>query len=96
MAPLQEGAITSEDVAGTAVLFCKLDDIVYAYNSHCPHCRRPLAGGGLSARGLCCAGCGHSFDVRRAGRDLDQPGLHLEPYPLLYERGDLKVALHAA
>lgn len=92
---LGEGTVTTEDVAGTAVLFCKLDDTVYAYGNHCPHCRQLLKPGPLTANGLACAGCGHNFDVRRAGRDLDEPELHLEPYPLLHEPGGIKVALHA-
>jgi hypothetical protein len=33
------------------------------------------------------------FDVIRAGRGLDKPDLHLEPYPLLVEDGRTKIAL---
>ncbi len=46
---------------------------------------------------LRCAGCGTAFDVRRAGRALDAPGLHLEPVPLLVDHdGAFKVAVGTA
>ena len=43
-----------------------------------------------------CARCGNTYDVRRAGRCLDAPRLHLEPVPLLEgAAGDVRVALGA-
>jgi hypothetical protein len=42
---------------------------------------------------LVCSTCGQRYDVIRAGRGLDQPDLHLEPFPLLVEQGKTRVAL---
>jgi hypothetical protein len=41
-----------------------------------------------------CPECGRSFDVRRAGRCLEEPQLSLEPVPLLTDdAGIAKVAV---
>jgi Fe-S cluster biogenesis protein NfuA len=42
-----------------------------------------LLRGSLKEAELTCSGCGHRYDVRRAGRCLDHSQLHLEPIPLL-------------
>ena len=45
---------------------------------------------------LACAACGHAYDVRHAGRCMDDDGLHLEPVPLLVGGdGMVRVALGA-
>jgi hypothetical protein len=45
---------------------------------------------------LACPGCGQRFDVRHAGRGLDDEVLHLEPVPLLVEGEVVRVAVAAA
>ena len=49
--------------------------------------------GALDGAELTCPGCENRYDVRRAGRGLDTPELHLEPVPLLVgeEEGTVKV-----
>src|SRR4028118_336267 len=47
-------------------------------------------GGSLGSAGLGWAGCGRRYDVRLAGRCLDDPGLHLEPIPLLADAVDVQ------
>jgi nitrite reductase/ring-hydroxylating ferredoxin subunit len=42
---------------------------------------------------LTCHTCGARFDVRRAGSDLQEPGRHLEPVPLLERDGVVEVAV---
>jgi hypothetical protein len=50
----------------------------------------------LNGPRLACPGCGLRYDVRHAGRCLDDAELHLEPVPLLAEAsGAIKVALGA-
>jgi len=45
---------------------------------------------------LTCPACDHRYDVRRAGRRLDEPELFLEPLPLLQDdAGIVKVARRA-
>jgi hypothetical protein len=47
----------------------------------------------LEANSIVCSACGQRYDCVGAGRGLDQPGLQLEPFPLLMEQGRAKVAL---
>jgi Fe-S cluster biogenesis protein NfuA/nitrite reductase/ring-hydroxylating ferredoxin subunit len=85
-----------KEVAGTTVLFAGLGENLYAYRPSCPGCQASLAGAELRAAELACAECGHRYDVRRAGRCLDEPQLTLEPFPLLTDdSGIVKVALPA-
>lgn len=88
---------------GADVLLCRLQSGVYAYRDACSGCgasfehavlqRSPaLPGSGV----LTCRGCGAHFDVRRAGSDLDVPGRHLEPVPLLERDGVVELALRTA
>lgn len=82
-----------KEVGGRSVLFCRLGESLYAYDDNCPGCAQPLQGAHLEMTNLVCPTCGRRYDVIRAGRGLDQPDLHLEPFPLLVEQGRTKVAL---
>ncbi|HEV2771471.1 MAG TPA: NifU family protein [Thermoleophilaceae bacterium] len=84
-------------VAGEDVLFLKLDATPYAYRPECPGCRESLADAALEGEELVCSECGNRYDVRRAGRCLDQPELYIEPVPLLAtDSGLVKVAVGSA
>ena len=97
LAELSSGGTVVKDVAGDSVLFVKLERTFYAYRPACPGCREWLAGAPLQGAELTCSGCGRRYDVRRAGRCLDEPDTYLEPLPLLTdESGLVKVALGAA
>jgi Fe-S cluster biogenesis protein NfuA/nitrite reductase/ring-hydroxylating ferredoxin subunit len=80
---LSGGGMLLKEISGEPVLFLKLGDDFYAYRHLCPGCRESLEEGSLKEAELICSGCGHRYDVRRAGRCLDAPQLHLEPIPLL-------------
>jgi Fe-S cluster biogenesis protein NfuA/nitrite reductase/ring-hydroxylating ferredoxin subunit len=83
-------------VADARLLFAALDESLYAYRDGCPACEGSLDGAGLANGELTCPGCGHAYDVRRAGRCLEEPQLSLEPVPLLSDdAGIVKVALPA-
>jgi nitrite reductase/ring-hydroxylating ferredoxin subunit len=85
------------DVAGEAILFVRLGRGAYAYRPLCPGCGSSLADGTVNGARLTCAGCGHRYDVRHAGRCLDAEDVHLEPVPLLAGAdGAIRVALGAA
>jgi Fe-S cluster biogenesis protein NfuA/nitrite reductase/ring-hydroxylating ferredoxin subunit len=91
---LAAGRTLMRDVEGEAMLFLRLDARTYAYRSPCPSCGASLGEASLDGTELTCAGCGHRYDARRAGRCVDAPELHLDPVPLLVEQdGGLKVAL---
>jgi len=88
------GETLVRDVEGEALLFCRLDRRTYAYRSGCPCCGASLGDAGLDGAELRCGGCGHVFDVRRAGRCVDAPQWHLDPVPLLVDHdGAVKVAV---
>lgn len=94
---LSSGGMTAMEVSGEPILFLKLEDDSYAYRNLCSGCAEPLDKGELRGNELACAGCGHRYDVRRAGRCLDAPQLYLEPIPLLAgEDGAVKVAVPEA
>ena len=82
---LSSGGVLVKDVSGEPVLFLKLGDDFYAYRHLCPGCGESLEGGRLDGAELACSGCSHRYDVRRAGRCLDDSQLHMEPIPLLVE-----------
>ncbi len=79
--------------AGTAVLVCSVRGTLYAYRDCCPACGSSLEGGSLAGTRLGCPGCAASYDVRSAGRNLDDPSCHLDPLPLLADSQGVRVAL---
>ena len=87
---LSGGGMLLKEISGEPVLFLKLGDDFYAYRHLCPGCGGSLEGGSLKGAELACPGCGRSYDVRRAGRCLDDPQLHLEPIPLLVSEIDVE------
>lgn len=96
LAELANGGVLAKRVAGDPLLFLRLEGRDYAYRDGCPSCRESLEGAQLEGAELRC-GCGHRYDVRLAGRCLDDPELFLEPVPLLSDDGGLvKVAVRAA
>jgi Fe-S cluster biogenesis protein NfuA/nitrite reductase/ring-hydroxylating ferredoxin subunit len=80
---LSSGEVLVKEVSGEPVLFLKLGDAFYAYRHLCPGCGESLERGRLDGAELACSECSHRYDVRRAGRCLDDPQLHMEPIPLL-------------
>jgi Fe-S cluster biogenesis protein NfuA/nitrite reductase/ring-hydroxylating ferredoxin subunit len=80
---LSEDGTLLKEISGEPVLFLKLGDDFYAYRHLCPSCGESLEKGSLEGTELSCPGCERRYDVRRAGRCLDDQQLHLEPIPLL-------------
>jgi Fe-S cluster biogenesis protein NfuA/nitrite reductase/ring-hydroxylating ferredoxin subunit len=93
LASLARGGLQAMEVAGRALLFCRLDETFYAYGNLCPGCGQTLQGAYLDATNIVCPACKQRYDCAGAGRGLDRPGLQLEPFPLLIEQGRAKVAL---
>jgi Fe-S cluster biogenesis protein NfuA/nitrite reductase/ring-hydroxylating ferredoxin subunit len=87
---LAGGGLLVKEVAGEPVLFLKVGEDFFAYRHLCPGCGESLEGGGLEGDELGCPGCGRRYDVRVAGRCLDDPGPHLEPIPLLADAVDVQ------
>jgi Fe-S cluster biogenesis protein NfuA/nitrite reductase/ring-hydroxylating ferredoxin subunit len=90
---IPSGGLRTEEVGGRDLLFCRLEETLYAYNNACPGCGQPLGGARLEGTVLACAICSQHYDVVRAGRSMDLDSLHLDPVPLLTENGRARVAL---
>ena len=68
---------------GIPIVVCSVRGTLYAYCDACAACGSSLADGTLTGERLDCPGCGACYDVRSAGRSLDDPDRHLDPLPLL-------------
>jgi len=84
--------VRAVEVVGETIVVANLDGTLVAYADRCPACLTALSEGRLDGDVLTCAG-GHAYDVRRAGRALDQDATPLAPLPLLPEHGAWKVSL---
>jgi Fe-S cluster biogenesis protein NfuA/nitrite reductase/ring-hydroxylating ferredoxin subunit len=93
LSSLASSNVRLQEVRGRSILFCRLGESFYAYGNSCPGCGGALTGAHLEVTNLVCPQCRQQYDVIRAGRGLDQPDLHLEPFPLLFDQGRAKVAL---
>ena len=94
---LSGGGTLVKDVSGESLLFLRVDADLFAYRPRCASCGESLEEAELAGAELTCASCASHYDVRRAGRCLDAPELHLEPVPLLVgEDGLVKVAVGPA
>jgi Fe-S cluster biogenesis protein NfuA/nitrite reductase/ring-hydroxylating ferredoxin subunit len=93
---LSDGGMVVREVDGAPAVLLGVGDDRYAYRAACPGCGAALGEGKLIRSTLRCTGCGLGFDVRHAGRCLDDAGLHLEPLPLLVgETGVVRLAVGA-
>jgi Fe-S cluster biogenesis protein NfuA/nitrite reductase/ring-hydroxylating ferredoxin subunit len=93
---LSGGGLVVKRVSGDPVLFVRLEDTYFAYRPVCPSCEEGLDDAVLSGAELACGACGRRYDVRRAGRGVDEPQLYMDPVPLLLDdAGLVKVALGA-
>ncbi len=81
---------------GTSVLVCAVRGTLYAYRDACAACGSSLADGTLARELLTCPGCAARYNVRLAGKGLDDPAVHLDPLPLLADSQGVRVALPQA
>ena len=86
-------SVTAGDLA---VIVCSVRGTLYAYRDSCAGCGSSLADGELEREQLSCPGCGARYNVRLAGRGLDDPSLHLEPLPLLTDSAGVRIAVPEA
>jgi Fe-S cluster biogenesis protein NfuA/nitrite reductase/ring-hydroxylating ferredoxin subunit len=91
-ARLEDGDLITVDLAGHHLVICRVNQHLYAYRDRCPECNGPLHLGVLTVSTLACRS-GHRFSVLEAGRCLDQPAIHLEPFPLIGENGTVRVSV---
>jgi Fe-S cluster biogenesis protein NfuA/nitrite reductase/ring-hydroxylating ferredoxin subunit len=75
------------------VLVCAVRGTLYAYRDGCAACGSSLADGVLDREQLTCPACSARYNVRLAGRGVDDPALHLDPLPLLADSRGVRVAV---
>lgn len=93
---LQPGRAVTREIGGVRVAFCVVGDTRYAYVDRCPGCGASLEVTSVEPAALSCGRCGRRYDVRGAGRGVDDPSLQLEPLPLLRRGGALRVGIPAS
>lgn len=79
--------------SGTAVLFARHEQTLYAYRDRCPSCTRALDGATIAWPFVRCSACGERFDLVHAGRAEDDATLFAEPFPLVRDGDRVRVAI---
>ncbi len=101
LADLSDGGVGGFTAGALAIIGCRLGSDLFAFMDRCGQCGSELTGatlgrilGGAAGDGaLRCAACGTHFQVRRAGAGIEHPEVHLNPLPLLVDRGQVSVAV---
>lgn len=84
------------EVDGARVLVCSIRGTLYAYLDRCAGCATSLADAELNGNVLTCTSCGSRFNVRLAGRGLEDTTRHLDPLPLLSDSQGTRVVVPRA
>jgi Fe-S cluster biogenesis protein NfuA/nitrite reductase/ring-hydroxylating ferredoxin subunit len=90
-----EDHLAAIELGGMKIILCQVGETLYAYRNLCPSCGAAFKPAGLSAEILACAGCQMKYDVRLAGRCMDNEDFHLEPLPLLSEEHLVRISIPA-
>lgn len=85
--------LAAAELSGTKFILCRVGETLYAYQDVCPSCGASLAQAALRGDLLACAGCQRNYDVRLAGRCVDNGDAHLEPLPLLAEDHIVRISI---
>lgn len=93
---VEPGGLATIETGGVRIVLCRVGPSLYAYRDSCPGCAGAIHTGSLDQSVLSCPSCGQQYDVRRAGRSLENRELHLEPVPLLEDAAGVRVALAQA
>jgi Fe-S cluster biogenesis protein NfuA len=90
------GKPTAVELDGVPVLVCSIRGTLYAYRDACAGCGSSLAESSVNGNVLTCPSCGARFNIRLAGRGLDDTTHHLDPLPLLTDSAGVRVAVPRA
>ncbi len=101
LSDLPTGGLRSVVAGGLDVVVCRVGNDLYAYLDSCPACAAGIAAGtverGLNGSAvLTCPRCRSHYDVRQAGRGIDDPSRHLDPLPLLERADGVAIAVPVA
>ena len=92
LADLSNGDMKFIELNGVQLAICKIGDQLFAYRNCCPACDLPLTSGKIDGESVSCK-LGHRYDIRRAGVCVDDPDIHLDPFPLLEDNGVVKISV---
>ena len=95
IARLAPGALVAVPVGGVGLVVANVAGDLLAYRNACAGCGARLEHAELTGGTLRCLQCARGYELPLAGRCVDEPGLQLEPVPLLREDGAVRVALAA-
>ena len=84
---MEDGELRTVKLAGSESIVCRLGASLLAYENRCAGCTLPLGDAMIEGTTLTCSHCSGRFDLVHAGRGLDDPSLHLQPYPVLHDVG---------
>lgn len=85
--------LTVRECGGHRLVLGRVGTDLYAYRERCPSCAASLAGAVIDAGVVRCRGCGLGYDVRLAGRGVEDDGPGLEPVALIEGADGVRVAL---
>lgn len=105
-ASVAPGQMTGQSVDGIDLVLLERDGQLLAYRDACARCRASLLDGAIDGDALRCPSCGQRYDVRLAGRAIDDGEDHaagtpsgeqiaLAPVPLMATGGTTRVAVGA-
>ncbi len=83
----------SASADGIPVIVCSVRGTLYAYRDACARCGCSMADGDLDREVLTCPGCAARYNVRLAGKGIEDTGIHLDPLPLLADSQGVRVAV---
>ena len=86
--------VWSLEIEGVPLAVCRADGGLYVYRDACAACGSTLAGSRFDGTVLTCSGCQRQYDIRLAGRGVDDD-THLDPVPLVGNEPRAEVALPA-
>jgi Fe-S cluster biogenesis protein NfuA/nitrite reductase/ring-hydroxylating ferredoxin subunit len=89
---LPNGGLRYFSLQNTGLVVCRVKDQIYAFLDRCPACNFPLHLGALEGDLLACPE-GHRFSLSLAGQCPEKPDLRIAPFPLIEERGRVRVAV---
>jgi Fe-S cluster biogenesis protein NfuA/nitrite reductase/ring-hydroxylating ferredoxin subunit len=92
--PPAPGTFATVMIEASDVLVANVGGTLLAYRDQCGGCGAPMARAEMTPAGvLTCGVCERRFDLRHAGRDVDDDSVQIAPIPLLRGSEGVRVAL---
>lgn len=89
---LHNGDMKMMELSGIPLFICRVNNKMYAYRNLCPACGLTFNNGKLENSQISCH-MGHRFNIQLAGKSINDPEVHLDPFLLIEEEGTIKIAV---